>query len=165
MSATTPASPAAFPRRAFLAGSAAGVAVLVAGCTSTGNGIAAVTAQQVDQLAGQVTVQESLVAAFATAVQADPALGAKVADLATQVRQQLDRLKAAAPGPTVSASTSTASASPAPPAGPDARAWLRTQVATAADSHATACLDQTGPRAALLGSIAAGLRGQDGRLA
>jgi hypothetical protein len=43
--------------------------------------------------------------------------------------------------------------------------WLRGQVAAAADSHATASVDQSGARAALLGSIAAGLRGQDGRLA
>ncbi|MCW2741550.1 MAG: hypothetical protein JWR45_1972, partial [Blastococcus sp.] len=41
----------------------------------------------------------------------------------------------------------------------------RGQVAAAATSHAAACLDQSGARAALLGSIAAGLRGQDGRLA
>ena len=44
-------------------------------------------------------------------------------------------------------------------------AWLRGQVAAAATSHAAACLEQSGARAALLGSIAAGLRGQDGRLA
>jgi hypothetical protein len=38
-------------------------------------------------------------------------------------------------------------------------------VAAAADSHAAACLGQSGARAALLGSIAAGLRGQAGQLA
>jgi hypothetical protein len=38
-------------------------------------------------------------------------------------------------------------------------------VSAAATSHATACVEQSGARAALLGSIAAGLRGQDGRLA
>ena len=37
--------------------------------------------------------------------------------------------------------------------------------AAAATSHGTACLDQSGARAALLGSIAAGLRGQEARLA
>jgi hypothetical protein len=35
----------------------------------------------------------------------------------------------------------------------------------AANAHATACPEFTGGRAALLGSIAAGLRGQDGQLA
>jgi hypothetical protein len=49
--------------------------------------------------------------------------------------------------------------------GPDPKAWLRAQVAATADSHAGAAVDQSGARAALLGSIAAGLRGQDGRLA
>src|SRR4051794_17890153 len=147
----------AFSRRALLAGSAAGLGVLLVGCTSD-DGPAPVTAQQADQLAGQVTAQQGLVDAFATAAGADPALGAEVADLATQVQQQLDRLKKAAPGPGSSASPS----SPAAP-GADARGWLRTQVAATADSHAGACLDQTGARAALLGSIAAGLRGMDGR--
>ena len=76
------------------------------------------------------------------------------------MQAQLKRLKAAAPGAGSSASTS------APvPAGTDARAWLRDQVAAAATSHAAACVDLSGARAALLGSIAAGLRGQDGRLA
>ena len=46
-----------------------------------------------------------------------------------------------------------------------ARGYLRAQVAAAADAHAAACPDFTGGRAALLGSIAAGLRGQDGQLA
>ena len=36
---------------------------------------------------------------------------------------------------------------------------------TDATSHATACVDLSGARAALVGSIAAGLRGQDGVLA
>jgi hypothetical protein len=163
MSPAAPASSAAFGRRAFLAGSAAGVALLVTGCGSSGDGAPAVTAQQVDQLAGQVAVQQALVAQFTAARAADPALGTQVADLADLAQRQLDRLKAAAPGP--AASSSAAATAAVPPAGPDARAWLRTQIAAAADSHATACLDQTGGRAALLGSIAAGLRGQDGRLA
>jgi hypothetical protein len=38
-------------------------------------------------------------------------------------------------------------------------------VSAAAASHAAACVEQSGARAALLGSIAAGLAGQDGRLA
>jgi hypothetical protein len=38
-------------------------------------------------------------------------------------------------------------------------------VAGAARSHAAACIVQTGARAALLGSISAGLRGQEERLA
>jgi hypothetical protein len=83
-----------------------------------------------------------------------------VAELAAQAGEQLERLRAAAPGGAASAPSS-----PAAPSGPDARAWLRGQVATAAASHAAACLEQSGARAALLGSIAAGLRGQDGALA
>jgi hypothetical protein len=162
MSAAISSLPASLPRRTFLVASAAGAALLVAGCTSSGDEAPTVTAQQVDQLAGQLAVQEALVAAFATATQADPALGSGIADLTGQVQAQLARLRAAAPGPSGGAA---APSSAAPPAGPDARAWLRTQVATAATSHATACLDQSGARAALLGSIAAGLRGQDGRFA
>jgi hypothetical protein len=161
MAATAPLVAVAFSRRTLLAASAAGLGVLLVGCTS-GGGKAPVTAQQADQLAGQVSAQQALVAAFAAAAAADPAVGTAVADLATQVKQQLDRLHAAAPGPSSSASSSSA---PAVPAGQDARGWLRTQVTATADSHAKACLDQTGARAALLGSIAAGLRGMDGRLA
>jgi hypothetical protein len=37
-------------------------------------------------------------------------------------------------------------------------------VTATADSHAAACVQQVGARAALLGSIAAGLRGQAGQL-
>ena len=82
-----------------------------------------------------------------------------MAELAAQADEQLTRLRAAA-------RKLGASASPvAAPAGGDTRAWLRGQVAAAATSHATASVDQSGARAALLGSIAAGLRGQDGRLA
>src|SRR4051794_10808834 len=170
MPPTTPFSAPAFSRRTLLAGSAAALGALLVGCTSSDSGTPTVTPQQADELAGQVTVQESLVAASGAAAAADRALGAAVADLAAQAQQQLDRLKAAAPGPRSSASSasSSSSASPsgtAPPAAPEARAWLRGQVAATADSHATACQAQTGPRAALLGSIAAGLRGQDQRLA
>ncbi|WP_448627399.1 hypothetical protein [Geodermatophilus sp. URMC 64] len=153
-----PGARTAFSRRTLLAASAAGLGALLVGCTPSDDE-ASVTPQQADELAGQVTVQEALVAAFTAATTADPAL--QVADLAAQAQEQLDRLKAAAPGSSASASSSNAVA----PAAPDARAWLRSQVAATADSHAAACLDQTGARAALLGSIAAGLRGQDAQLA
>lgn len=175
----TPASspaPAGFPRRTLLAASAVGLGLLVAGCTgSSGNRGDQPSSRQTDALAAQVTAQETLVAAFAAAGAADPGLTAQVADLAAQAAEQLDRLKAASPRAATSASSAASSAgsssagpSPTPaavPAGQDPKSWLRAQVATAADSHAAACLDQTGARAALLGSIAAGLRGQDARLA
>lgn len=155
-----PRSPG-FTRRTLLAASAAGAALLVAGCSSApADPQETVTSEQADELAAQVAVQEALVAAFTAASASDAAFGTAVADLAAQAGEQLDRLRAAAPGSTPSAGASTSAA----PAGPDVRAWLRGQVAAAADSHAAACLDQSGARAALLGSIAAGLRGQDGRL-
>jgi hypothetical protein len=155
-------TPPGFSRRTLLAASAAGLAFLVAGCTSeTADPQEQVTSEQADKLNSQVPVQEALVAAFATAGAADPALASAVAEQAAQAQDQLDKLRAAAPGATASAAPSSAP----PPAGPDARAWLRTQVADTATSHATACLDQSGARAALLGSIAAGLRGQDALLA
>ena len=155
-----PRSPG-FSRRTLLAASALGVALLSAGCTSTPvDEREKVTSEQADELAAQVQVQEALVAAFTAAGAADPALAAAVTELAAQAEEQLDRLRAAAPGDSASAAPSSA-----PPAGPQAKAWLRAQVAAAAASHAAACLEQSGARAALLGSIAAGLRGQDGRLA
>lgn len=159
-------------RRRFFA--AAGAVALVAGCSFGEKPKPDVTPRQADQLAKQVAAQEALVAAFSAAAAAAPALGARVAALADQAKQQLDRLKAAAPGVAASSSASSSSgpsgssagaASPAPPPGADVQGWLRQQVATTATSHADACLDQVGARAALLGSIAAGLRGQDGRLA
>jgi hypothetical protein len=101
------------------------------------------------------------VAAYAAAGAADPALKAAVADLATQANEQLAALRAAAPGARSAAAASTSPAA----VGTNARAWLREQVKAAAASHATACLGQSGARAALLGSIAAGLRGQDVKLA
>jgi hypothetical protein len=156
-----PAAPG-FTRRTLLAASAAGVALLVAGCTSSPTDEQeSVTSRQADELAAQLAVQEGLVAAYAAASTADPALGTAVTELAAQAAEQLDRLRAAVPNSTSSAAASTS----AVPAGPDAKTWLRTQVGDAATSHATACLDQSGARAALLGSIAAGLRGQEGRLA
>ena len=153
--------PPGFSRRTLLAASAVGLALLSAGCTSEPvDGREAVTSEQADELAAQVVVQEALVAAFATAGAADPALAAAVTELAMQAGDQLERLRAAAPGGAASPASSAAA-----PSGPDAKVWLRGQVATAAASHAAACLEQSGARAARLGSIAAGLRGQDGRLA
>jgi hypothetical protein len=159
MSATPFPPLPAFSRRTLLAASAAGLAVLAAGCSSPpADPRETVTSEQADELAGQVAVQESLVAAYASAGAADPALAAEVAELAAQADAQLTRLRAASPGATASPSSAAA------PAGADPRAWLREQVAATATSHATASVDQSGARAALLGSIAAGLRGQDGRL-
>ena len=151
-----------FSRRTLLAASAAGLAVLATGCSSPpADEREKVTSEQADELAAQVAVQEALVAAFTAAGAADPGLAAEVTDLAAQVADQLDRLQAAAPGSTASA----APASQPPPPAPGTRNWLRQQVATAATSHATACVNQSGARAALLGSIAAGLRGAEARLA
>lgn len=166
----SPAPGPALTRRSLLAGSAAGLALLVTGCTSssTGRKDAAATSTQAQALAKQIPVQQSVVDAYAAAKAADPALGAQTAALASQAAQQLTRLKAAAPAGSPSrsaasrsaASRSAASGATAVPAGQDPGVWLRGQVGAAADSHATACVAQSGARAALLGSIAAGLRGQ-----
>lgn len=162
MSSLPSPHPPGFSRRTLLAASAAGLAVLAAGCSSPpADERETVTSAQADSLAAQVAVQETLVAAYAAAGTVDPALGTEVAELAAQAELQLARLRAASPGST----DSSASGSETPPPAPDTRGWLRGQVAAAATSHATACVDQSGARAALLGSIAAGLRGQDGRLA
>jgi hypothetical protein len=162
MSAPLLSGPPGFSRRTLLAAAAAGLAFLATGCTSSSTDEREkVTGRQADELTAQVAVQEALVSAFAAAGAADPALAGEVADLAAQADEQLVRLRAAAPGSSSSASTPSGGAPPAP----GTRAWLRGQVAAAAASHATACLDQSGARAALLGSIAAGLAGQDGRLA
>jgi hypothetical protein len=161
MSATSSLAGTHFSRRTLLAASATGVAVLAAGCTSTPAQVRPpVTDKQAQALAAQVTVQEALVAAYAAAGAADPAVKAGVAELASQANTQLTALRAASPAKR----SSSAAPSPATVRG-DARAWLRGQVAATATSHATASLDQSGARAALLGSIAAGLRGQDRRLA
>ncbi|MCA0146590.1 hypothetical protein [Blastococcus sp. LR1] len=159
MPPTALSGPRTFTRRTLLAVSAVGL-VAVAGCTSSDDGQEAITSEQADELAGQVAVQETLVAAYELAFQADPALAAAAAELVTQAGEQLDRLRAAAPG------DRPAGAAPAdaPPV-VGAQEWLRAQVAAAATSHAAACLDQTGARAALLGSIAAGLRGHEALLA
>jgi hypothetical protein len=163
--ASSPAAARALSRRSFLAAaSAAGVALLASGCTSgAGDDQEPVTAAQVDSLADQVTVQRSLVDAYAAVAAADADLGREVAPLAEQARTQLTRLEAASPG-SASSSSSAASSSPASTVGAEPRAWLRQQVTAAADSHAGACLQQSGARAALLGSLAAGLRGHAVRL-
>jgi hypothetical protein len=172
MSDSSPGAAAAgtFSRRALLVAGLAGTAVLAVGCTGrAGDAADAVTEAQVDQLAAQVDVQATLVAAFDRAFAASPELAAAAAGLADQARQQLDRLRAAAPGSgstssaASSAATSSPVAAPLDPAG--ARGYVRTEVARAADAHASACPGFSGARAALLGSIAAGLRGQDGQLA
>jgi hypothetical protein len=162
MSSPLPSGPPGFSRRTLLAASAAGLAFLATGCTSSSaDEREKVTGRQADELTAQVTVQETLVSAYVAAGAADPALAGQVADLAAQADQQLARLRAAAPGSSASTSPPAGGAPPAP----ETRAWLRAQVAAAAASHAAASVDQSGARAALLGSIAAGLAGQDGRLA
>jgi hypothetical protein len=157
-----PAAAGAFSRRTLLVATLAGTAALAAGCTGGNDGgTDAVTPAQADQLAAQVAVQTALVAAFARALSASPELAGSAAGLADQARQQLERLRAAVPD--APASATSGSAAPLDPAG--AREYLRGEVARAADAHATACPGFSGARAALLGSIAAGLRGQDGQLA
>ncbi|MDP9430419.1 MAG: hypothetical protein M3Q47_16870 [Actinomycetota bacterium] len=154
-------APAGLSRRALLAASA-GLALLAAGCTAGSTGAAPVSTEEAERLAGQVAVQEAVVAAYAAARTADPTLA--LSDLAAQAAEQLDRLRAAAPSST-SSPAAPSSAPPAAPAGGDVRTWLHGQVATAASAHAQACAQQTGARAALLGSIAAGLRGHEAALA
>jgi hypothetical protein len=162
MSLPPPSGPPGFSRRTLLAASAAGMAFLATGCTSSSaDEREKVTSQQADSLSAQITVQATVVAAFAAAAAADPGLAAEVADLAAQADEQLARLRAAVPGSSASASPPAGGAPPAP----ETRAWLSGQVTAASTSHATACLDQSGARAALLGSIAAGLAGQTVRLA
>jgi hypothetical protein len=162
MSATPALRPPGFSRRTLLGASAAGLTLLATGCTSSPADVRkSVTSEQADELAAQLGVQEALVAAYDAAAKADPSLAAGLKELAAQADEQLDRLRAAAPDTSPSASPPAG----AVPAGAAAKGWLRQQVAAAATSHATACVDQSGPRAALLGSIAAGLRGQDGLLA
>jgi hypothetical protein len=166
MSSSPPPAPSGFPRRTLLAASAAGLAVLVSGCTSrAAQGPNTVTSAQETAFDAQVAVQKTLVAAYSAAGTADPALRAAAADLATQAGEQLTALIAAAPSATSSSAASSGASSSSAAVGANARSWLRQQVAAAATSHATACVAQSGARAALLGSIAAGLRGQDTRLA
>ena len=167
-----PAGPLSRPmtRRSLLAAALTGTALLATACTGgDGDPADAVTPAQSDQLGRQVDVQATLVAAYAQAFAVSPELAVAAAPLADQARQQLTRLRRAAPGSTAAASSPAASsAGSSAGVGPDAagaRAWLRAQVAAAAQAHATACPGFTGARAALLGSIAAGLRGQDGQLA
>jgi hypothetical protein len=159
-----PAVAGAFSRRTLLVTTLAGTAALVAGCTGgSGRGTDAVTPAQADQLTDQVAVQAALVAAFDRALAASPELAGSAAGLAEQARQQLERLRAAVPERDASASATPGSPAPLDPAG--AREYLRGEIVRAADAHATACPGFSGARAALLGSIAAGLRGQAGQLA
>jgi hypothetical protein len=152
-----------FSRRTLLVATLAGTAVVAVGCTAEpGDAADAVTEAQVDQLAAQVDVQTALVAAYDRALAVSPELAVAAAGLAEQARQQLERLRAAAPGSDTSSSATSSAAAPLDPAG--ARDYLSTEVARAADTHATACPGFSGARAALLGSIAAGLRGQLGQL-
>ncbi len=164
----------AFSRRSLLA--AVGIAPVVltvgglTGCTTgAAPGPDAITPDQVDRLAGQVEVQQRLVDAYAAAFTVSPELAASAAGLADQARAQLTRLQAAAPSAGTDSTATSSSPAPTGPAGAGdpagARAALHSQVDSAATSHAAACLDFTGARAALLGSIAAGLRGQQGLLA
>jgi hypothetical protein len=162
------AAPAgAFSRRALLAAAVVGTAAAAAGCTGSEEDRSdAVTPAQVDQLAEQVAVQAALVTAHDRAIAASPGLAADVAVLSAQARAQLERLRAAAPGPGAGTPAGSAPAEPPVPADPaGARAFLRAEVLRAADAHAAACPDFSGGRAALLGSIAAGLRGAAGQLA
>jgi hypothetical protein len=168
MSAPLPALPIdrPFTRRSLLVATLAGTALVAAGCTrDDGDDADAVTPAQVDQLAAQVQVQEQLVAAYDQAFAVAPELAASSAVLADQARAQLDRLRAAAPGKSASSSAAATTAGTPGVDAAGAKAFLRAQVAAAADAHAAACPEFTGGRAALLGSIAAGLRGQDGQLA
>jgi hypothetical protein len=155
-----------FTRRSLLLAALAGTALAATGCTSgSADDADAVTPAQVDQLAAQVQVQEAVVAAYERAFAAAPDLAAAVPDLADQARAQLDRLRSAAPaGRAAGSAAASSSAGPVVDAA-GARTYLRTQVTTAADAHASACPDFSGARAALLGSIAAGLRGQATALA
>ena len=99
MSPTPPPPPPGFSRRTLLGASAAGLALLVAGCSSPpADEREQVTSKQADELAAQVAVQETLVAAYSAAGTADPALAAEIGELASQAGVQLTRLKAAAPG-------------------------------------------------------------------
>ncbi|MEX5721857.1 hypothetical protein ABQ292_26260, partial [Geodermatophilus sp. WL48A] len=94
-----PPSPPGFPRRTLLTATAGLALLATAACTPGGSGEAAgATDGQVDRLAAQVAVQEAAVAAYDAATAADPALGGQVAVLAEQAREQLERLRAAAPG-------------------------------------------------------------------
>lgn len=166
MSGLLPAPPAAgtFTRRSLLIATLAGATLVSTGCTgSPGDVTDAVTPAQVDRLAAQVRVQEEVVAGYDQALSSAPDLAAALTPLAAQARAQLDRLRAAAPGDTATTAATSDAAAPTDPA--EARGWLRGLVAAAAAAHAEACPEFTGGRAALLGSIAAGLRGQDGSLA
>jgi hypothetical protein len=114
MASSSAAGPA-LSRRSFLAAaSAAGVALVVSGCTSGADGQEPVTAAQVDSLADQVAVQQSLVAAYAAAAAANSNFGKEIAPLADQATTQLRRLEKASP---TSTSSWGGASPPAPPRG------------------------------------------------
>ena len=102
-------------------------------------------------------------AAFAAAGAADPALAAAVAELAGPGRaSSWPGCRRPRPGSDV---VGVRRRRRAPPAGTGRAGVAARPGRRGRHSHATACVDQSGARAALLGSIAAGLRGQDGQLA
>ncbi|MCW2701499.1 MAG: uncharacterized protein JWQ45_3034, partial [Blastococcus sp.] len=91
MPATSALRSPGFSRRTLLGTSAAGLALLVTGCTSSpSDPRKTVTSEQADDLAAQLGVQEALVAAYAAAGAADPALKAAVTELAAQAVEQRD---------------------------------------------------------------------------
>ena len=132
MSPTSSPAPPGFSRRTLLAASAAGLALLVAGCTSAAGRRAGrrSPSKQADALAAQVGVQEALVAAYAAAGAADPALAGR-GGRAGRPGRRAARAGCRRPPP-ARRRVGVAAAPPAPP-GRDARAWLRGQVAAAAD--------------------------------
>src|ERR687890_1000750 len=90
MSAPLTSAPQGFSRRTLLAASAAGLAFLATGCTSSSaDEREQVTSEQADELGAQVAVQEAVVSAYVAAGAADPALAAGGADLAAPGRGQL----------------------------------------------------------------------------
>jgi len=76
MSHPLPSCPPGFSRRTLLAASAAGLAFLVTGCTSSSaDEREKVTGQQADELSAQVAVQETVVSAFVAAGGGGPGIG------------------------------------------------------------------------------------------
>ena len=137
--------------------------MLVVGCTAEpADPREQVTSEQADELAAQVAVQEALVAAFAAAGSRRPGAGHRRGRAGGQAQEQLDAAEGRG-ARRVRLAVVDLGVPPRPARRP--RPGCATQIADTATSHATACLDQSGARAALLGSIAAGLRGQDAVLA
>ena len=110
-------------------------------------------------------MQEALVAAYAAAAAADPALGADASDLAAQADQQLAPAaggRAAAAGSSASSALGVAAPGVRAVPGPDPRRGCAARWPPRPTRTPTACLDQAAPARRCSGSIAAGLRGQDG---